>query len=69
MQFFEEKKVDKVLKNSGNSLSDGHRNFAFWAFGSWKNLVGSWKLEGQISKIVKNGNFQFLGGIYFGLDS
>ena len=30
-------KIRLVLKNLGNSASDGRWNFAFWVFGSWEN--------------------------------
>ena len=29
-------KVGWVLKNSGNSLSDGHRKFSIWTIGCWE---------------------------------
>ena len=32
-------KVWGVLKNLGNSLSDGHRDFPIWSKGSWENGV------------------------------
>ena len=36
-------KVGCVLKSSGNSLSDRHKNFSIWPIRSWEIWVQSWQ--------------------------
>ena len=36
-------KVGWLMKNSGNSLSDGHKNFSNCPIKSWENWVQSWQ--------------------------
>ena len=40
-----ELKVGGVLKTSGNSLCDRHKNFPNWPFRSWENWVQRWQLN------------------------
>ena len=48
-----------VFKNSENSLSDRHKNYAIWPIWSWDNWVQSW--EPYLINLGKNlGNFYWI---------
>ena len=46
------RKVGGVLKTSGNSLCDRHKNFPNWPFRSWENWVQRWQLS--LKNLEKN---------------
>ena len=58
-----ELKVGGVLKTSGNSLCDRHKNFPNWPFRSWENWVQRWQLN--LKNREKNGVIFFLDRTHF----